>query len=439
MRNRRILIVDDNVDIHADFKKILLPKKEQDTPLTRLEEQIFGEQAGSSAPVVDWVYEIDSAYQGQEALKMVEEAAANKRPYALIFMDVRMPPGWDGIETIKRIWETHPFTEVVLCTAYSDYSSDDITSMLGVSHRLLLIKKPFDAIAVKQMALAVTTKWNFEDAFRGQVQDLESAVLERTHELETSIQKLVATNEELKDAQVQLLQASKMSALGEMAGGIAHEINTPLGTITLLVSRLQGILGEGAMDQAEMEGLLKMIDTTVERIAKIVSGLKSFSRDATKEPFQSVSLKKVVAETLILCQEKMKNHGIDLRVAEIPETLEIVCREIQISQVLLNLLNNAYDAVEPRPEKWIQIGFTEQEDFVELSITDSGPGIPAEIQSKLFQPFFTTKEVGKGTGLGLSISKGILDAHKGKFSLGKSQNTQFLIQLPKKQAPVVGA
>lgn len=419
MLNRRILVVDDNVDIHADFKKILLTKKDHDSPLNRLEEQIFGDDANAASPAMDWVYEIDSAYQGQEALKMVEEAAAKKQPYALIFMDVRMPPGWDGIETTKRIWESHPYTEVVLCTAYSDYSTDDIISVLGVSHRLLLIKKPFDAIAVKQMALAVTTKWNFEAESRGRVRDLEGTVLERTSELE--------------DAQVQLLQASKMSALGEMAGGIAHEINTPLGTITLLISQLQGILNQGAMDLGEMENLLKMIETTVERIAKIVSGLKSFSRDATQEPFHNVSIKKIIAETLILCQEKMKNHGIDLRVADIPDSLQVSCREIQISQVLLNLLNNAYDAIEPLPEKWIQIECTEQGDHVELSITDSGPGIPPEIQDKLFQPFFTTKGVGKGTGLGLSISQGILKAHHGKFFLGKSKNTQFLIQLPKRQ------
>jgi len=442
MLNRRILIVDDNVDIHTDFKKILLPKKDShESQLEAIEEQLFGASSAGKAPALEWSYEIDSAYQGQQALEMVETAAKNQKPYAMIFMDVRMPPGWDGIETIQKIWEKHPYTEVVLCSAYSDYTSDEIISTLGESHRLLFMKKPFDGVAVKHMALAMTTKWNFESQSRRHVEELELAVQKRTQELETSVEKLTTTNrdldaslKQLQETQSLLLQASKMSALGEMAGGIAHEVNTPLGTISLLVSQLQTLVRHGSLDQDELSELLKMIETTVTRIAKIIRGLRSFSRDGSHEPFKSTSIRKIVDDTLALCSEKMKNHGIEIKLSDIPADLAVECREVQISQVLLNLFNNAYDAIEKLPQKWIQIETKDQQDHVQIVVTDSGPGIPPEIQQKLFQPFFTTKEVGKGTGLGLSISRGILQAHKGKFFLGDNhQNTEFVIQLPKRQ------
>jgi C4-dicarboxylate-specific signal transduction histidine kinase len=441
MHNRRILIVDDNVDIHSDFRKILSPKKEkQDGQLADMEAELFGASSSGNAPALDWSYEISSAYQGQEALQMVEQAAKEKKPYALVFMDVRMPPGWDGIETIRRIWEKHPCTEIVLCTAYSDYTSDDIISTLGISHRLLFMKKPFDAIAVKQMALAVTTKWNFEDQSRLHVENLERAVQERTQDLEKSVQKMKQTNleldtslQQLHETQSLLLQASKMSALGEMAGGIAHEINTPLGTIGLMVSQLKGLIEQGCLDQDEIGGLLNIIDSTTHRIATIVSGLRSFSRQDSSDPFQNVSVKQVLDDTLILCLERMKNHGVDIQINSIPANLCIDCRATQISQVLLNLLNNAFDAVENLPEKWIKIEIADRSEQIEIAVSDSGPGIRPQIAEKIFQPFFTTKEIGKGTGLGLSISQGILKGHKGKLTVGGGKNTQFIIQLPKSQ------
>jgi PAS domain S-box-containing protein len=153
--NRRILLVDDNPSIHADFRKILCPPP-GDASLAALEAALFGERA---APEPAPGFELDSAFQGQEALELVRQALAQDRPYALAFVDVRMPPGWDGIETIARIWEVYPELQVVVCTAYSDYSWEEMRARVGQPDSLLVLKKPFDNIEVQQLAHALTRKW----------------------------------------------------------------------------------------------------------------------------------------------------------------------------------------------------------------------------------------------------------------------------------------
>jgi C4-dicarboxylate-specific signal transduction histidine kinase len=171
---------------------------------------------------------------------------------------------------------------------------------------------------------------------------------------------------------------------------------------------------------------------TIERISKIVKGLRNFSRDGSKDPLTSILVSKIIEETINLCQEKMKSHGVALKVSEIPIEAEILCRPIEISQVLLNLLNNAHDSVQELAEKWIRIEFEQNEKELCLTVTDSGPRIPADIQKKIFQPFFTTKEIGKGTGLGLSISTGIAFAHGGLLEYDDScTNAKFILRLPR--------
>jgi PAS domain S-box-containing protein len=154
--NLRILIVDDNTSIHEDFREILAQDHSGDTVVMRLEEVLFdGEQA---APV-PMCFELSSAYQGQEGLELVKQALADERPYALAFVDVRMPPGWDGIETIARIWEVDPQIQIVVCTAYADYSWEQMRAKVGQPDGLLVLKKPFDNIEVQQLAHALTKKW----------------------------------------------------------------------------------------------------------------------------------------------------------------------------------------------------------------------------------------------------------------------------------------
>lgn len=203
--NRRILIVDDNAAIHEDFTKILPSHPEELDSFDDLEQGLFGDMGGDkgfSSPTPDPAYyELTHAYQGEEAYKLVQKAEDEGKPFALVFMDVRMPPGWDGIETIKRIWDKWPHIEMVICTAYSDYSWEKILQKVGTTDQLMFLRKPFDVISVKQMALALTKKWNLGRKARQYTEDLEREVAQRTRELQKQ-------NEELQKAmdEIQVLQ-----------------------------------------------------------------------------------------------------------------------------------------------------------------------------------------------------------------------------------------
>jgi CheY-like chemotaxis protein len=155
--NRRILIIDDNRAIHEDFGKILGNGTADNTALAALEDELFGE---TSAIAVKEHFEICSAYQGRDGVDLVRNAENGGHPFALAFVDVRMPPGWDGVETIAHLWQASPNIQTVICTAYSDYSWEQILERLGKSDRLLILRKPFDPFEVQQLACKLTEKWN---------------------------------------------------------------------------------------------------------------------------------------------------------------------------------------------------------------------------------------------------------------------------------------
>ena len=178
--NNRILVIDDNPEIHADFRKVLGPTAPANGALDDVMAEFFGPKETIAGPSD---FQLDSAYQGKEGLEMVVRAIAAGQPYAMAFVDVRMPPGWDGVETITRIWEIDASIQVVICTAYSDYSWQDIIAKLGKSDRLVILKKPFDSIEVLQLAHALTEKWLLTHQARHKLDDLNRLVDERTHEL----------------------------------------------------------------------------------------------------------------------------------------------------------------------------------------------------------------------------------------------------------------
>ena len=208
--NKRILIIDDNPAIHEDFRKILGGGPAGQSALDELENSLF-EDEELDEPVAACVksrFEIDSAFQGQEGLEMVSKAAAEGRPYSMAFVDVRMPPGWDGIETISRIWERHGDLQIVICTAYSDYSWNEITLKLGHSDSMVILKKPFDNVEVMQLAHALTNKWEVTQQADKQLELLDRQVGDRTAELERANAKLKREIEERARAQ-QALQVSE--------------------------------------------------------------------------------------------------------------------------------------------------------------------------------------------------------------------------------------
>jgi PAS domain S-box-containing protein len=195
LENRRLLIIDDNPAIHEDFRKILVPA---DAPANACgieedEAAIFGDAPAATSTGVS--FEVDSASQGQEGLDLIRRALQEKRPYTMAFVDVRMPPGWDGIETTRQIWAVCPDLQIVICTAYSDYSWSEMQEQIKPRDRLLILKKPFDTVEVLQLANALTEKWRLQQEFKGLMNDLEARVQLRTQELESSMEEAVRSRE----------------------------------------------------------------------------------------------------------------------------------------------------------------------------------------------------------------------------------------------------
>ena len=234
----------------------------------------------------------------------------------------------------------------------------------------------------------------------------------------------LAKNLELEKAKA--LQSARLASLGELSAGVAHEINNPLAVILGHLEMLDKLVDSPEKFQAKILILKKGVD----RIAKIVSSLQKFSRTHESRPHQPFLLQNILREAMTFTEDRLQKMGIVIKVPENSEA-QLICDELEMSQVFINLFNNAADAIKNLPEKWIEVQILNTAQGPKIIFRDSGPGISNEIQDKIFNPFFTTKPVGKGTGLGLSIVKGIVESHGGQISLRASDShTCFEIQFP---------
>jgi len=230
----------------------------------------------------------------------------------------------------------------------------------------------------------------------------------------------------IKQAEKQLVHSSKMASLGEISAGIAHEINNPLAIISGSINLLTKYI-----DQPEkFASSVSSINKSCQRIAKIVMSLRKFSRSDVKADMTLCPLSNIVTESIALSEFKAVENSIKI-LCDISSNAQINCCEVEIEQVVINLINNAIDAIKVQSEKWIKIIVFQEEQFLILRIIDSGCGLPESVLDKLFDPFFTTKKVGEGTGLGLSLSKGILDEHGASISIvPHMSNTCFEVRFP---------
>lgn len=236
----------------------------------------------------------------------------------------------------------------------------------------------------------------------------------------------------IESQKVQIAATAKLSALGEMAGGIAHEINNPLAIIQGRSQHLRSLAKRDRLDKEAVLVAANAIDTTTERLAKIVHGLRSFAKDGDLDPCESLQVARLFGDTLAFCAERFRNSDVRLDVDTGPAGLALWCRPVPLSQVLLNLLNNAFDAASELTERWVRLEVRDAGDTVTIAVTDSGGGIPRAVRDAMMRPFFTTKGVGKGTGLGLSVSKGIVESHGGSLELDETcTHTRFVVTLPK--------
>jgi two-component system sensor histidine kinase/response regulator len=433
-RNNRVLVIDDNPAIHADVRKILCPQvSDTATSLDALENELLGGDA-PVRPKASFV--VDDAHQGREGLELVKKAIAAGQPYAMAFVDVRMPPGWDGVETTLELWKVAPDLQIVICTAYSDYSWDEMLAKLGNSDRLVILKKPFDTIEVLQLANALTEKWNLLQQTHAHAAQLEHRVRERTAELEASntalqseIMRRVAMEHDLNRAKNAAETADR--AKSAFLANMSHEIRTPMnGVIGMANLLLSSALSSEQRDLAET------LCESSEALLTIINDILDFSK---------IEAGRLILEEIDFDLSENLELALDLHAdAAARKSIELVMQidtdvpsrvrgdPVRLRQVVLNLLSNAIKFTS-KGEVVVHVTTTGERNGktqLRFEVTDTGIGIPPDVQAGLFQPFVqadtsTTRRFG-GSGLGLAICKRLAELMHGEIGVrspGKGGST----------------
>lgn len=408
--NRRILLIDDNPAIHDDFRKILVADDAGASVIDAEAATFFG---GSAKPVPSKVgFDLDSAFQGEEALAKVREALAAGAPYAAAFVDMRMPPGWDGLETIRRVWEVYPDLETIICTAYSDHSWQEIQRILGTSDRLLILKKPFDKVEVQQLALALTEKWNLRRLARLHTEGLGELVRVRTAEL---------------------VRANRSKS--EFLANISHELLTPM----------NGILGFAELLAAtplneEQGPMLADMQQAGERLLGLIQGVLKFNTIESGR----LQLQSIPFDVQALCQSTADSQAAKARAKDLE--LKVSVAEgfssqahgdpEQIKQVLTLLLDNAIKFTKRGTVSVRVQPAVTMPGALEFAVTDTGCGIPPERLETLKYPLSqidsSLTRSAEGIGMGLTLARQLVSLMGGwlEFQSQPGRGSTFRFTLP---------
>ena len=320
----------------------------------------------------------------------------------LIVTDLHLPDS-DGLATFRSLKKHCPKTAIVIL-------SGDADSKTAIE-------------AVRQGAQDFVAKKNLDNTLLPQL--LIHSYERKEHQKQLSEERRL------------LEQSSQLAALGEMAGGIAHEINNPLAIIVGMIEKGQRSMEKNEADTDTMQLIFSRVETATQRICDIVNGMRLVARNGLGDEYQTCTLAELIRLVNGLCTDKFKHQNIPLQ-TNIGYKEEIECNLTQISQVVFNLVSNAYHAVMEYKEPWVKIDVSlcpqSEDKMVQIRVIDSGKGIPPKILEKIFHPFFSTKEVGSGMGLGLSISKRMAEIHGGRLYCDNTQeNTTMVLELPVQQ------
>jgi len=420
-RNQRILVIDDGESIHEDFRTILGSTHADTAALNEAKAAIFGSTSSSSEQIN---FELDFALQGREGLEKVRQALHEGRPYAMAFVDIRMPPGWDGVETIRRIWQEYPELEVVICTAYSDYDSNDLIAQLGQTEQLLILKKPFDSAEVVQLASALTEKWYLSKQARLKHKELERIVEQRTQQLEQA-------NSGLTIALEQAERADK--AKSQFLANMSHEIRTPLNAII----GFSDILADEDLTEQERE-YVNIIRNCGRELLVLIDDILDFSMiEANKleTEITSCSLGNLLNGIESLMQPKAVEKGLEFKVAESAGLPSQICTDpVRLRQCLINLVSNAIKFTE-QGRVYVNVSVQEEDGelYIHFEVEDTGIGIPLDKQDSIFEVF--TQVDGshsrkyRGSGLGLAISKRLAGILGGQLTVRSREGKGSIFSL----------
>jgi signal transduction histidine kinase len=461
--NKRILVADDDSGVRDSYVDILAPTPTKEIMLKGA--SLFGKKGGSDEGVFPELYDLTLVDRGEKALEAVKESVKKRRPFAGAFIDMKMP-GIDGAETARRMWAIDPRVKIVIVTAYSEFTPDEIIQVTGRDD-IFYLRKPFNPEEIRQFARAFTDQWRLERERDSLANKLKKANKE-LEDINKNLQKKVQEQASL------LIQSEKMASIGILAAGVAHEINNPisfvnsnLSTLWTYVLKINKLLQEYAaletcIDGGDIENLparvagirsLKdkqkikfilddigqMIEESLDgtrRVQEIVRDLRTYSRVDQTE-LKEIDLNSLIDDTLKLMGNQLK-YKVEV-VKDYGALPKVRCFSQKITQVFVNLLLNAVQAIKQKGSikistRYIKDGRRAEDPKVEIRLSDTGCGISKKDISKIFDPFFTTKSVAQGTGLGLSIVYDIIKAHGGKIMVQSEEGvgTTFAIRLPLK-------
>jgi two-component system, sensor histidine kinase and response regulator len=446
--NRRILLIDDMPAIHQDFRKILQSAPDS-SDLDAIEAELFGSEAKTALAA----FELDSAYQGQEGLAKVCAALQAGVPYSMAFVDMRMPPGWDGVETIEHLWRVDPRLQVVICTAYTDYSWEEVLRRLELSDRLLILKKPFDNIEVCQLANALTAKWQMTQQAAARMKSLEDAVQERTKELSDRTAALSEQTQALEAQAVELTRAritaeAATRTKSQFLANMSHELRTPLNAILGCAEMLthDRSLDERQVNAASIirqagEHLLALI-TEILDLSKIEAGKLELCPGAVDLPGLLIG----VADIIRVRADEKALSFVTTPSLDLPRFIEADGKRLR--QILLNLLGNAVKFTD-RGQVDLHVealSRTATQARLSFEVRDTGVGIAPDALETIFRPFEQAGDVQRrsgGTGLGLSISCELLGLMGGAIrvesQLGAGSRFGFELSVPLVEAVAAAA